>query len=48
VDIDVVIGANQKYDAYWKRIKAEFDEGKYVWQGLCHDANEEEPKASYK
>jgi hypothetical protein len=30
VSIDAIIGANQKYGAYWARIKAEFDERKYV------------------
>jgi hypothetical protein len=30
VSHDSVIGANQKYGKYWGRIKAEFDERKFV------------------
>jgi hypothetical protein len=30
VSNDEIVGANQKYGAYWERIKAEFDERKYV------------------
>jgi hypothetical protein len=30
VSIDAIISANKKYGAYWARIKAEFDEHKYV------------------
>jgi hypothetical protein len=26
VSIDTIVGANQKYGAYWARLKAEFDE----------------------
>jgi hypothetical protein len=30
VSIDMIVGANKKYGAYWARIKAELDESKYV------------------
>jgi hypothetical protein len=30
VSIKEIIGANKKYGAYWVRIKAEFDERKYL------------------
>jgi hypothetical protein len=30
VSNDEIVGANKKYGAYWERIKAEFDERKYV------------------
>jgi hypothetical protein len=30
VSIDTIVDANKKYSAYWARIKAEFEERKYL------------------